>query len=342
LVTRRVAAGIAVAILLVGGLIVLVGQRSGLTPTATSTSTSPSTLPQGSTSLKGVGFSPASYDSNGISDFFAKAPQAGSIVEWAGDWQEIGGSGGPATVAQIASQHGLKSMIVVQFFTQSTGQLLRPLNSTNEQHYLAITTSFVKQYKPSYFGVGIEVNVLYEKNTTSFTEFVSLYAQVYSAVKSASPDTLVFTIFQLEKMNGMNGGLYGGTNDPNKSEWQLLAQFPKDDIAAFTTYPSLVYQSPSEIPAEYYSRIALHTNKSVGFTEVGWHSGYIAGGWGSDEAEQADFVSKFFTLSASLNRTFAVWSFLYDQKTVVPFDTMGFFNSNGTAKQSWQTWLGTK
>jgi hypothetical protein len=338
LVTRNVAASIAVAVLLVAAVIVLVGQRSGSAPTASGTSTSSSTSPRESTFQKGLTFSPTDYGSNGIDDFFAKASQAGSIVEWAGDWEEIGGSGAPATVAQLASQHGLKSMIVVQFFTQSTGQLLRPLNSTNEQHYLAITTSFVKQYKPSYFGVGIEVNVLYEKNATSFAEFVSLYGQVYSAVKSASPSTLAFTVFQFEKMNGLNGGLYGGTNDPSRAEWQLLTLFP-EDIAAFTTYPSLVYHGTSEMPADYYARIASHTNKGVGFTEMGWHSGYVAGGWGNSEAGQADFVTRFFGLSGSLNRTFAVWSFLYDQKTAVPFDTMGFFNSNGTAKQSWQTWL---
>lgn len=288
--------------------------------------------------MKGLTFSPMSYDSNGINDFFAKAKQAGSIVEWAGDWQEIGGPGAPATVAQLASQNGLKSMIVVQFFAQSTGQLLRPLNSTNEQHYVSITTSFVKQYKPDYFGVGIEVNVLYEKNVTGFDEFVSLYGQVYAAAKAASPGTAIFTIFQYEKMNGLNGGLYGGTNDPTKAEWQLLGRFPQD-VVAFTTYPGLVYQNPSDIPPDYYTRIASHTNISVGFTEVGWHSGNISRGWGSDETEQAAFISRFFTLGGSLNKAFAVWSFLYDQNTTVPFNSMGLFYANGTAKQSWQTWL---
>ena len=275
-----------------------------------------------------------------MNDFFTRAQQAGGIVEWAGDWQEIGGSGAPATVAQLASEHNLKSMIVVQFFIQSTGQLIRPLNATNEQHYLSTTSDFVRQYRPSYFGVGIEVNLLYEKNITAFNEFVSLYSQVYSEVKSISASTVVFTVFQLEKMNGMGGGLYGGTNDQSKAEWQLLAQFPNDDIAAFTTYPSLVYHSPADIPSDYYARISLHTNRSVGFTEVGWHSGDVAGGWGSNETEQAKFVTRFFSMSSSLDRAFVVWSFLYDQNATVPFNSMGLFYDNGTAKQSWQTWLG--
>ena len=342
LVTGKVATGLVVAALLVVALILIAALRPGGAPRTTSTPTSSYTQTESQPALlKGLTFSLASYDSSGIADFFAKAQQAGSVVEWAGDWEELDGSGAPATVAQLSSQNDLKSMIVVQFFTQSTGQLIRPLNATNEQHYLSITADFVRQYRPSYLGVGIEVNLLYEKNATSFGEFVHLYQQVYAEVKSVSPETVVFTIFQLEKMNGLAGGLYGGVNDPGKAEWPLLAQFPEDDIAAFTTYPSLVYQSPSDMPSDYYTSIASHTNRSVGFTEVGWHSGFVAGGWGSNEAEQADFVMRFFDLTSSLDRTFAVWSFLYDQNVAAPFNTMGLLYVNGTAKQSWEEWLAT-
>ena len=334
----KLAAGVAVAILVVSAVVVFATLRPGTTP-GSSTGQTTSTSSQGPGLLKGLTFSPLTYDANGINDFFAKAGQSGSIVEWAGDWQDLGETGSPATVVQLAADHNLKSMIVVQFFTQSTGQLIRPLNTSNEAHYLSASVSFVSRYKPAYFGMGIEVNLLYEKNATAFAKFVSLYGEAYTQVKAASPATLVFTIFQLERMNGLGGGLYGGINDPSKSEWQILAQFPKDDIAAFTTYPSLVYHAPSEIPNDYYTGIASHTNKSVGFTELGWHSGNVTGGWGSDETTQAEFVTRFFSLSAPLNRAFVVWSFLYDQKTTMPFDTMGLFSLNGTAKQSWPRWL---
>lgn len=323
--------GIAVAALLVAALVALTQLQPPSTGTSSSSSVS-STASQQNGVLKGLAFSPASYDSKGMNDFFLKAQQAGGIVEWAGDWQELGGAGGPATVAQLVSQHGLKVMIVVQFFTQSTGQLLRPLNSTNEEHYLNITAAFVREYKPAYLGVGIEVNTLYEKDPASFESFVSLYGEVYDLVKSASPATQVFTIFQLEKMNGLNGGLYGGVNDPGRAEWNLFAQFPKDDIMAFTTYPGLVYHNSSEIPSDYYSRIASHSAKAVGFTEIGWQSGSIAGGWNNSEAQQGEFVEQLFALTKGLDKAFVVWSFLYDQNTIVPFNSMGLFYADGTAK----------
>jgi hypothetical protein len=42
-----------------------------------------------------------------------------------------------------------------------------------------------------------------------YDEFVELFAEVYGAVKEASPETSVFTVFQLERMKGLWGGLFG-------------------------------------------------------------------------------------------------------------------------------------
>ena len=186
-----------VAVILLGTVVALGGLHGSSTPTTSSSRTTSATTSSQRSGLKGVTFSPASYDSSGITDFFAKAPEAGQLLEWAGDWQELAGGGTPATLSQQAAAHGLEMLVVVQFFQQSTGALIRPLNSTNEQNYLSITKSFVQQYRPAYLGVGIEVNILYEKNESSFQRFVSLYDQVYNEVKSVSPGTSVFTVFQL-------------------------------------------------------------------------------------------------------------------------------------------------
>jgi hypothetical protein len=339
LVSGKALAGIAIGIVLLVGVVTL-AQFHPSSTTETSTSSSITTTPSvRSGFVKGLTFSPATYDQGGTNDFLLKAQQAGQVVEWAGDWEELGGGGSPAAVAQLAALHNLKAMIVVQFFSQSTGQLLRPLNTTNEEHYVSSTSAFASEYKPEYLGIGIEVNILFEKNLTAFNRFVALYSQVYDAVKSASPNTQVFTVFQLEKMNGLGGGLYGGVDDPSRAEWQLLAQFPKDDVLAFTTYPGLIYHTPSDIPSDYYSGIAAHSNRSVGFTEVGWQSGSIGGGWNSSESLQKAFVTRFFALTSGLDRAFAVWSFLYDQNAAAPFSSMGLFYTNGTAKLAWPSWL---
>src|SRR3989344_510352 len=185
---------------------------------------SPPAQPQ--QTLKGVSLSPKSFQGQDFTDFFSKAKEAGSIVTWAGDWNELGSDGGPKVVAELSKTYGYEPLIQAQFFTQSSGKLLRPLDAATKESYKQSIASFAAKYKPKYIGIGIEVNMLYEKSPAGFDEFVSFYSEVYDAVKKASPSTKVFTIFQLERMKGLHGGLFGGENDVAKAEWQLLEKFP--------------------------------------------------------------------------------------------------------------------
>ena len=291
--------------------------------------------------LKGVSLSPKSFQSADFTDFFAKAKQAGNVVSWAGDWNELSNTqnGGPVVVASLASTYDYIPIIEAQFFTQSTGALIKPLEETTKQNYKNTAVAFAEKYKPKYLALGIEVNVLYEKSPEDFNDFVSLYNEIYDAVKAKSPNTKVFTIFQLEKLKGLNGGLFGGTNDPNNAQWQLLDRFQRSDIIAFTTYPDIIYKNPSEIPQDYYAEIRLHTTKPIAFTEIGWHSDASPAGWESSNAEQAEFVRIFFNLIRDLNKELVIWSFMYDQNTIEPFKSMGLFNKNGDVKLAWNAWL---
>lgn len=306
------------------------------------TAVPPITQPQtGLTSitLKGVGLSPKSNSADDFTGFFQKAKEAGNLVMWAGDWNDFNkDNGGPAVVAELASRYGYIPVVEAQFFSQSTGKLLRPMDETTRQLYKNIAANFSRKHKPKYFGLGIEVNVLKEKSPDDFQAFTQFFSEVYDAIKEASPDTKVFTVFQLEKMKGLNGGLFGGINDPSKAEWDLLDKFPKADLFAFTTYPGLIYKDPAEIPDGYYSEIRQHTVKPVAFTEIGWHNEASPAGWESSEEEQARFIERFFNLTQNLKPSLAIWSFLYDQQTAEPFRSMGMLARDGVAKESWEAW----
>ncbi|MGQ9479712.1 MAG: hypothetical protein ACUVQ0_06875, partial [Thermoproteota archaeon] len=70
--------------------------------------------------LKGVSLSPRSFQSSHLTDFFEKARQAGKIVSWAGDWNELGAfDGGPKVITELASTYDFIPLIELQFFTQS-------------------------------------------------------------------------------------------------------------------------------------------------------------------------------------------------------------------------------
>lgn len=321
------------------------GQPASTTSTDQGTNSSGSTAPNTSSAstigavAKGLTFTPATYDSNGISNYFSTAKLGGTIVAWAGDWDELGDPKGAPTVLQsLASQSGLTLVVELQFFSSSNGLVLRPLNSTNEAHYKNLAVSFAQSYKPGYMALGVEVNVLNEHSPADYKAFVSFFGEAREAIKAVSPATRVFTIFQLERMKGLDGGLFGGTNDTGKAEWGLLADFGKGDLFGFTTYPGLLYHDPSGIPDDYYLDIASHTQKQIAFTEIGWQSGSLSGGWTSSESSQAQFVSRFFNLTVGLQRVFAIWSVLYDQNVPPPFNTMGLFSNAGAAKRAWSAW----
>ena len=325
---------LAIKLAVVASLIVMF---AGCSNTQTPVNTPATTTQEGHS--RGVGFTPKSFNSGDFNQFFSLAGQAGGIVIWAGDWQELeSGSGAPSVLAQTAPKYGCVSAFALQFFEPSTCALLSPLDEPTMQRYKTAAVAFVTKYRPEYLGIGVEVNILFEKSPADFEVFARFYDEVYLALKAASSGTKVFPIFQLEKMKGLSGGLFGGVNDTAKNEWALMDRFPHSDLAAFTTYPGLIYKNPSEIPADYYTEIAKHTVKPIAFTEIGWHSASGPQGWESSEDEQAGFVRSFFSLTQGLNPLLELWSFLYDQNTAVPFNSMGLIRQNGNPKSAFNEW----
>ena len=288
--------------------------------------------------LRGVSLSPRSHEEFGL--FFEKAAEAGEVVTWAGDWGLLDDeASAPHVVFGLSGRQGLDTIVLVTYFTQGTGELVRPLNETNRQAYIDGAVEFVEAYEPSYMGFGIEVNSFWMNSEEGYGDFVELFGEVCPMVKEASPDTKVFTVFQLERMKGLHGGLFGGVNDDALSQWGLLEDFPGADAVAFTTYPCLIYNEPSEMPGDYYAEILDHTSKEVLIVESGW---FREGpeGWESDEGEQAEFVRALFDLTEVLDPSVVVWSFLYDQEVEYPFDSMGLLDVEEAHVQPWESWVG--
>jgi hypothetical protein len=289
--------------------------------------------------LKGVSLSPKSGSAEDFVQFFEEAGEAGEIVMWAGDWEEMDAEGGgPAVVCGLASTYGYIPLVEVTYYTQGEGELVRPLDEEAKRRYKEKAVAFIEEYGPEYLGIGIEVNVMEEKSPEDFEEFVEFYSEVYYAVKEKSPGTKVFTVFALEKMKGLHGGLFGGENNPENAQWELIERFPAD-LVAFSSYPGLIYEEPEEIPEDYYLEIEEHVEGPIAFTELGWHTSDSIEGWESSEAEQARFVQRFFGLTEGMEKEIVVWSFLYDPEIFEPFGSMGLRRDDGGAKEAWGVWV---
>ena len=310
------------------------GDGSPSTTTATSAA-----LPTASGPHYGFSFSPRTFGGDDFLPFFETATSAADVITWAGDWFELDKpTSAPYTITELGDDYGYEPLIIVGFFNQGARELIRPLDDATLDIYVALATDYARTHQPAYFSVGVEVDILYETSPLEFDRFVDLFSRTADAIHEVSPDTKVFTAFQLERLRGLRGGLFGGENDEAQATWELIDRFPTADLIGFTTYPSLIFDHPDDIPADYYTEILDHTTKPVAFVEAGWQAEDIASGWEGSEDEQVVFVERFIATATELDAELAIWSFLHDIPGFPPFESMGLIPTNGPPRAGWTTW----
>lgn len=283
--------------------------------------------------LKGFQLSPKSFSETDFNEFISSSKRLGNnVVAWSGSYSELKNLGSsPFRVISLARSNELTPVIIFQVFDKKEGKIFKDFE--DDKHLL----DFVSKYKPEYIGLGIEVNYLYEKNKGEFDKYVLLFHSYQSKIKSISNNTKIFPIFQLEKLKGLQGGLFGGINDTSKNQWEILNKFNKADLLGFTTYPTLIYNSPSDIPLGYYEEISKNTNLKYIFSEIGWIRTDGIKGWEGSEIEQ----SKYMELLGKTNAKGFIWSFFYDQEIEKPFRYMGLRGVNdksidSVSEKAWQ------
>lgn len=284
-----------------------------------------------STPFVGFSLSPGSYDEVGFNEFFETAPEAGSLVAWVGAWTDI--DGGATLVTGLAEEHGYVPVIITGFPTQDGFRVL----PEDEQALVDAVEGFVAEHPVPFLGFGVETNAfLWEKAPEDFERFVELFADVADAVHGVSPETVVFPGFQLERLRGLKGGLFG--DEPTEPEWELIDRFPNADAIGFTTYPGLVFTDPEEMPSDYYSQIRERVDKPVVFTEVGWQAGGDLAEWSGTPEKQASFIVGHVVEMAGWAEML-VWSFLWDQpRAPRAFVTMGLLTSQGEQRPGFGAW----
>lgn len=288
---------------------------------------------QESRMLKGVSISPKSFTSADFVSFWAEAASIGDTITWSGSIEELNEKGGaPYIMTQFAVQNELEPVMVFQVYDRATNKLFPAVVGQEKEVTIKALKDFMANYDVKYVAIGIEVNQLYEQNSSEFDRYVELFNELNAAIKEVSPTAVVFPTFQYERLQGLRGGLFGGKIEPESNDWSLLSRFESADLIGLTTYPGLIYPVPSLIPDDYYSEIGKKTKKSVAFIEVGWSHDTIAKDWESTPQMQQAFIAKFKKDMQKLNVRMIIWSFLYDQDTVAPFQYMGLRSKTDAEK----------
>ncbi|MCT9096602.1 hypothetical protein [Haloarchaeobius sp. HME9146] len=289
----------------------------------------------------GVALSPRSYSGDDFTEFFDRASETGTLVRSGGPWAELGNpeSGGTA-VARLAGEFDYTPVVEVNVFAGSSGELNRPLTEETIEENVELARAFAIEHRPAFLGLGVEVDTFYRENPDAFQRYVTLVKVAAQAVKDAVPETTVGVGFQLERLRGLRGGIFGGENDPDDANWELLDVFPSVDVFTFTTFPGMIYTDPADIPDDYYTSVFDRVDRPVGITETGWTAETVVQGWESSEAKQARYVERLFELTADVDLALAIWSFVYDQPgTPTAFETMSLRRADGSPRPAWDAWV---
>lgn len=197
--------------------------------------------------------------------------------------------------------------------------------------YKKAALDVVRAIKPYYLSLGNEVNRWYEKygmdGANGFSHYVSLYHEIYDAVKALAPGTKVFCTFAREIVA-----------ENREADLTVLALFDPEklDLLVFTSYPyALGWISPESVPDDYYSRAAAYfPNKPFGFSEIAWSSLPALGG----EEAQAAFLTRLvtrLTRDQGLDLKLLGWAWLHDLSVD---DGNGLIKLDGSEKQAYQVW----
>lgn len=286
-------------------------------------------------------------------------------------WQDF--AGGPDGESQavtdihnqyvLAHQNGLEVIFVVD-----------PLNGLNRSEFAGLpfgwqasfanpkvraaftnfTLRIVRQFRPKYLGLGSEINTYADIHPDDFPHYLSLYREVYALVKAEAPETQVFVTFQWEELNNLFPSVARG--DPYEINWDQVETFePELDLWVISSYPFVVFQSGTDIPADYYSPLLDRTSKPLAVAEGGYTSTPV-GPFPGRPQDQVDYVNAIHTQIGGGRLAFWIYLILSDLdiNSYAPLmrrngqgddiDTLGMFTSvglrqtDGTPKPALETW----
>lgn len=149
----------------------------------------------------------------------------------------------------------------------------------------------VRQFHPAYLGLAVEINTYMDAYPDDAPNFVSLYHEVYAAVKAEAPETQIFVTFQWDDLNNMWPGAAEG-RQPYEINWDQVELFePNLDLWVISTYPYTVFKTAADIPDDYYTPLLERTDKPLAVAEGGYSSTPIMQFSGSPD-DQVIFLNR--------------------------------------------------
>jgi hypothetical protein len=313
---------------------------------------------------RGLGFWPSSYQPDFLQNAFTRMIEGAEIAMiQIDDWHEEPGNWHDKldifdAWLTVARKNGMELYIAFEPFNGDRTEPRAPY-TIEEQHiavsdprwqsaYTAYIMNLVERYTPEYCNVGVEINMHYASNPTSYFEFLTFFETLYARIKHVSPQTKVFNSYQFEFLNGTFMGHQA------KPQWELLTRHNlKGDVLGIASYPRFLttpYDANS-IPDDYFSVLRQHCELPIFIAEIGFYSGNDVSPK-SSLIKQAQFVQRLPELLEGLTVEGVCWVSATDLhdipalaplKALVPhFFTLGLLTEHVEPKPSWAVWTGER
>ena len=202
--------------------------------------------------VRGFSLSPEGFpaDFSRLGAFFDEVGSLGrGTVMFNGLWRDDPAGNGtsgtvPAGATLVASEADGHDYTPVSVFGWRSGETLflrMPDDPTNDwtnvsarDAFIDMVTAYAAQWEPRYVFLGNETDFYFEQEPGLYRFWVDAYRQMYVAIKDASPNTLVGTVFNVEHMTG-RGALVGWTSWGSPSIRTCTTSVPR--TCRTTTWP---------------------------------------------------------------------------------------------------------
>jgi hypothetical protein len=215
----------------------------------------------------------------------------------------------------LAQQNGLGVIFVVdplnglnrsEFYELPFGWEASFGNPDVRAAFTNFTLRIVREFKPEYLGLASEINTYADTHPDDFTNYLSLYQEVYDQVKAESPETQVFVTFQWEELNNLIPAV-SGERKPYEVNWEQMEAFePRLDLWVISSYPFVAFANGAAIPTDYYSPLLEHTEKPLAVAEGGLPSQAT----GSIRGDLQDQVAYLNAIHGQIGERLAFWIYL--------------------------------
>lgn len=264
----------------------------------------------------------------------------------------------------LAVQNGLEVIFVIDPLNGLDRRQFAPLPTQLEGGDFGtpgVRTAFknyalrlVREFHPRYLSLASEINTYADSHPDDFLNFVSLYHEIYGAIKAESPDTQVFVTFQWDDLNNaIPFDLTGG--ERYQTKWEQIEIFePNLDVWAISSYPFVAFDSSADIPPDYYTPLLTRTDKPLAVAEGGVNSRAIGQFKGTPQ-DQVDYLN---AIQAQLGERLTFWIYLIlndingeayrdflakngmetTADTILWFAAVGLREIDGTPKRALQVW----